>query len=45
VLGDDHPHTLNSASNLATDLRRLGRHKQARRLEEDFGLNHRALRT
>jgi hypothetical protein len=29
VLGDDHPQTLNSASNLATDLEQLGDHHAA----------------
>jgi ADP-ribose pyrophosphatase YjhB (NUDIX family) len=35
ILGEDHPHTLNSASNLANDLRELGEHQQARQLDED----------
>ena len=35
VLGDDHPDTLASASNLAADLRALGEHEQARALDED----------
>jgi tetratricopeptide repeat protein len=34
VLGDDHPHTLTSANNLATDLRALGEHERARQLQE-----------
>ena len=34
-LGDDHPDTLTSASNLAIDLRALGRHQQAHELDED----------
>jgi hypothetical protein len=34
-LGDDHPDTLTSASNLATDLWALGHYEQARRLGED----------
>ena len=35
VLGDDHPDTLTSASNLAVDLRALGEYQQARDLDED----------
>jgi hypothetical protein len=35
VLGDGHPSTLASASNLAADLRRLGEHQAARELDED----------
>ena len=35
MLGDDHPSTLVSASNLATDLRYLGEHQAARELDED----------
>jgi uncharacterized protein HemY len=35
VLGDDHPDTLNSANNLAINLRQLGEHEQARRLVQD----------
>ncbi|MGH3864798.1 MAG: FxSxx-COOH system tetratricopeptide repeat protein [Pseudonocardiaceae bacterium] len=35
ILGDDHPDTLNSASNLANDLRELGEHQRARQLDED----------
>jgi hypothetical protein len=35
VLGEDHPHTLTSASNLATDLRALGDLRAARELDED----------
>ncbi|MGH3811319.1 MAG: tetratricopeptide repeat protein [Pseudonocardiaceae bacterium] len=34
-LGDDHPHTLHSAHNLAAALRKLGQHEQARQLAED----------
>ncbi len=34
-LGDDHPNTLESASNLAHDLRALGQYEQARRLGDD----------
>ncbi|MGH3549666.1 MAG: FxSxx-COOH system tetratricopeptide repeat protein [Pseudonocardiaceae bacterium] len=34
-LGADHPDTLLSASNLATDLRALGQHEAARQLHED----------
>ena len=34
-LGDDHPDTLASANNLATDLRALGEYQQARDLDED----------
>jgi len=33
--GDDHPHTLSSAANLARDLYELGDYEQARALEED----------
>ena len=35
VLGDDHPSTLTSANNLASDLRNLGEHQAARGLDED----------
>ena len=35
MLGDDHPHTLNSAGNLAVDLSNLGEHQAARELDED----------
>ena len=35
MLGDDHPHTLLSASNLAVDLATLGEHQAARELNED----------
>ena len=35
VLGEDHPDTLISASNLAVDLRALGDYQQARQLDED----------
>jgi tetratricopeptide (TPR) repeat protein len=34
-LGDDHPDTLQTANNLANDLRRLGEYQQARALHED----------
>jgi hypothetical protein len=34
VLGENHPDTLTSATNLAADLRALGEHEQARELEE-----------
>jgi hypothetical protein len=34
VLGEDHPHTLTSASNLANDLRNLGEYERAGELEE-----------
>ncbi|MEV6515110.1 FxSxx-COOH system tetratricopeptide repeat protein, partial [Micromonospora chalcea] len=35
ALGDDHPHSLTSASNLAGDLHLLGQYEQARALNED----------
>ncbi len=35
VLGEDHPHTLESASNLAVNLNWLGQHEQARHLDDD----------
>ncbi|MGH3834049.1 MAG: tetratricopeptide repeat protein, partial [Pseudonocardiaceae bacterium] len=35
VLGEDHPHTLGSAHNLAGDLRELGEHQRARQLDDD----------
>ena len=35
ILGDDHPYTLVSASNLAVRLAALGEHEQARRMDED----------
>ena len=35
MLGEDHPDTLVSASNLAIDLRDLGEHQAARDLDED----------
>ncbi|MGH3832882.1 MAG: tetratricopeptide repeat protein, partial [Pseudonocardiaceae bacterium] len=35
LLGDDHPDTLNSVSNLANDLRELGEHQRARQLDEE----------
>ncbi|UOX91469.1 FxSxx-COOH system tetratricopeptide repeat protein [Amycolatopsis sp. FBCC-B4732] len=34
-LGEDHPHTLTAANNLAVDLGSLGEHQQARELNED----------
>jgi hypothetical protein len=36
VLGDDHPNTLTTASNLAMDLRALDDHLRAARLEEEI---------
>jgi hypothetical protein len=36
VLGDDHPDTLTSASNLAADLTNLGEHERAREIRERF---------
>ena len=35
VLGEDHPHTLRSATNLAANLWGLGRYELARQLGED----------
>ncbi|HKR49614.1 MAG TPA: tetratricopeptide repeat protein, partial [Pseudonocardiaceae bacterium] len=35
ALGEEHPHTLTSASNLASNLRGLGQYEAARRLDED----------
>jgi acetyl-CoA carboxylase alpha subunit len=35
VLGDDHPHTLRSADNLATTLLEFGQHALGRQLGED----------
>jgi hypothetical protein len=35
MLGEDHPHTLISAGNLANDLRCLGEHQAARELDHD----------
>ena len=35
MLGEDHPDTLTSASNLAIDLRALGETQAARELDED----------
>jgi hypothetical protein len=35
VLGDDHPSTMESASNLAVNLYQLGKHERARDLHED----------
>jgi hypothetical protein len=40
VLGDDHPSTLISASNLALDLYALGEHRAAREWD-DFVRRHR----
>jgi hypothetical protein len=37
ILGDDDPQTLNSASNLATDLERLGEHEAAAELRSEIG--------
>ncbi len=34
MLGENHPNTLRSANNFAVDLRALGKHEQARELEE-----------
>ncbi|MGH3899652.1 MAG: hypothetical protein ACRDTA_15700 [Pseudonocardiaceae bacterium] len=42
MLGEDHPHTLNSAKNLAADLRALGQHEVARQLDEDTATRRRA---
>ncbi|HKR48112.1 MAG TPA: hypothetical protein VJT72_00790 [Pseudonocardiaceae bacterium] len=36
VLGEDHPHPLNSAEILAADLRALGQHEAAHQLDEDI---------
>jgi hypothetical protein len=36
ILGHDHPDTHRSANNLAADLRLLGEHEQADRLQEDM---------
>ncbi|MGH3708731.1 MAG: FxSxx-COOH system tetratricopeptide repeat protein, partial [Pseudonocardiaceae bacterium] len=36
VLGEDHPDTLESASNLAVNLSELGQYEQARHLDEDL---------
>jgi Tetratricopeptide repeat len=41
-LGNDHPDTLTSASNLAADLAALGHHDQARTLDEDTLTRRRA---
>ncbi|WP_175087883.1 tetratricopeptide repeat protein, partial [Candidatus Frankia nodulisporulans] len=38
TLGDNHPNTLNSASNLAANLRGLGEVEAAAALEAEFGL-------
>ena len=35
MLGEDHPHTLHSAENLAADLRELGEHTKAGILDEE----------
>ena len=35
MLGQDHPNTLTSASNLAIDLANLGEYQAARELDED----------
>lgn len=35
VLGEDHPDTLESATNLAINLYALGHHEQARQLQQD----------
>ena len=35
MLGEDHPDTLDSAGNLAADLRDLGEYEAARELDED----------
>ncbi|MFD6259858.1 tetratricopeptide repeat protein, partial [Micromonospora chalcea] len=35
ILGNDHPDTLTSATNLATNLHQLGQYEQARTLNED----------
>ena len=35
ILGPDHPDTLFSASNLAHDLRELGRYTEARDIDQD----------
>jgi hypothetical protein len=40
VLGEDHPHTLISAFNLAADLRELGDVAAARALDEDTLARH-----
>ncbi|MGH3940010.1 MAG: hypothetical protein ACRDTG_15540 [Pseudonocardiaceae bacterium] len=42
MLGDEHPDTLDSASNLALNLWELGQHKAARQLEEDTENRRRA---
>jgi hypothetical protein len=43
VLGDDHPNTLTSASNLAISLVKLGEHQAARELDEDTLTRYRRL--
>ena len=35
MLGEDHPNTLRSASNLAVDLRDFGEHQAASELDQD----------
>ena len=35
MLGEDHPDTLNSANNLADELRKLGEYQAARELYQD----------
>jgi hypothetical protein len=35
ILGEDHPSTLTSASNLAVELRQMGEYERARELDED----------
>ena len=42
VLGEGHPLTLISASNLAADLRALGQHEAAHQLDEDTETRRRA---
>jgi len=36
ALGEDHPHTLTSANNLAKELQQLGEHQQARESEDHW---------
>ena len=43
VLGEDHPDTLTSASNLAVNLYELGQYEQARQLEDDTLTRRRVL--
>ena len=40
VLGDTHPDTLRSADRLAHTLHALGRHEEARQVEEALGRRH-----